>query len=52
LLRIGGIGLGGLALPQLLAQRAQARQSLPAKAKSVIVLFVTGGFPLHVGFDP
>ncbi len=52
LLRIGGIGLGGLALPQLLAQRAQARQSHPATAKSVIVLFVTGGFPQHEGFDP
>ena len=50
-LRIGGIGLGGLTLPSLLQQRAQAGAK-PVKAKSVIVLWFTGGVPQHETWDP
>ncbi|HTN75844.1 MAG TPA: DUF1501 domain-containing protein [Pirellulaceae bacterium] len=52
LLRIGGVGLGGLALPQLLQRQAQGATQQRATAKSVIVLFVTGGFPHHESWDP
>lgn len=52
LLRIGGLGLGGLALPQLLQSQAHATTTKRATAKSVIVLFVTGGFPQHESWDP
>jgi hypothetical protein len=51
-LRIGGLGLGGLTLPQLLAQQAVAGPQPKATAKRVIVLFVTGGFPQHESWDP
>ncbi len=51
LLRVGGIGLGSLALPQLLQRRAQGSTQRP-RAKSAIVLFVTGGFPQHESWDP
>ena len=46
-LRVGAIGLGGgLALPDLLRLRAQAGTDATPKAKSVIVLFLSGG-PAH-----
>jgi hypothetical protein len=51
-LRIGGVGLGGLALPQLLRHRAEASTQRFATAKSVIVLYITGGFPQHETWDP
>lgn len=45
ILRAGAIGLGGLTLPNLLRfQTAQAAESFPrAKARSVIILFLSGG---------
>ncbi len=54
-LRIGGIGLGGLTLPRLLRARAEAsaagkRSNGPAK--SVIVLFNSGGVGQHEAWDP
>jgi hypothetical protein len=52
LLRVGGIGLGGLALPSLLQQRATGSPARKATAKSAIVLFITGGFPQHESWDP
>jgi hypothetical protein len=53
LLRVGSLGLGGLALPALLQQRAQADLGQHAgPAKSVIVLFNSGGMPQHETFDP
>lgn len=52
MLRVGGIGLGGLALPKLLASKAIGSVSHKATAKSVIVMFVTGGFPQHESWDP
>lgn len=52
-LRVGGIGLGGLTLPQLLHARAPAAQSgKQRRARSVIVLFNGGGIPHHESFDP
>jgi hypothetical protein len=52
-LRIGGIGLGGLSLPQLLQSQAKADgNSGRGPAKSVIVLFNSGGIPHHESWDP
>lgn len=51
-LRVGGIGLGGLTLPQLLQVRAQAASGPPVRAKSVIVLFNSGGVGQHETWDP
>ena len=47
-LRAGG--LGALALPTLL--RAEAAAAQPAKAKSVILVFLGGGLSHHDSFDP
>ena len=54
-LRIGGIGLGGLSLDQLLGSRSMARpaEAVPAgKAKAVILLGLTGGPSQHDTWDP
>ncbi len=52
-LRAGAIGLGGLTLPQLLAQQARATPSAkPAKAKSVIIFGLLGGPSQHDTWDP
>ncbi len=57
-LRVGGLGLGGLSLADLLENRAQAspatNSSLPGfgKAKSVIVFGLIGGLPQHETWDP
>lgn len=54
-LRIGGVALGGLSLPQLLAHQSRAQGGLAGsfgRAKSVIVLFNTGGIPHHESWDP
>lgn len=52
-LRVGGIGLGGLSLPQLLRSQADASERHgTGPAKSVIVLFNTGGGPQHESWDP
>ncbi|GAB4136966.1 MAG: DUF1501 domain-containing protein [Planctomycetaceae bacterium] len=48
-LRIGGIGIGGLTLPTLLRAR---ENNPPAKAKSVILFWLTGGVPQHDTWDP
>ena len=53
MLRIGGLGLGGLTLPRLLQNRTQATEAQPpVRAKSVILLFNTGGIPQHETWDP
>lgn len=56
LLRIGGLGLSGLSLPNLLvAQSLGATQGVDStfgRAKSVIFLFLQGGPPQHETFDP
>ncbi len=52
-LRIGGLTLGGLSLPSLLAARAAAAQSgMPVTDKSVIFLFLHGGPSQIETFDP
>ncbi|HZZ72598.1 MAG TPA: DUF1501 domain-containing protein [Pirellulales bacterium] len=53
-LRIGGLGLGGLTLPQLLSWQAAAAEDRPAfvKDKSVVFLFLQGGPSQFETFDP
>ena len=52
-LRIGSLSLAGLTLPQLLEARAHGSEGAPrATAKSVIVLFYSGGLPQHETWDP
>ena len=53
-LRIGSLGAAGLSLPQLTQARAAAagNASLPVKAKSVILFWLTGGVPQHDTWDP
>src|SRR5438270_12952574 len=42
-LRIGGLAMGGLSLPQLL--QAEAKSRSPQRHKSVIMVFLSGGPP-------
>ena len=52
-LRIGGLALGGLGLPGLLATRAAAATAgRPITDKSVVFLFLHGGPPQTETFDP
>lgn len=51
-LRVGEIGLGGLALPMLLRSKANAEAARQGSAKSVILLFNSGGIPQHETWDP
>jgi hypothetical protein len=51
-LRMGALSLGGITLPQLLQDRAQATTAGRGRAKSVIILFNTGGIPHHETWDP
>ncbi|HEY2783976.1 MAG TPA: DUF1501 domain-containing protein [Fimbriiglobus sp.] len=48
-LQIGGLGLGGLCLPQLL--RAEAKAGVTASPKSVILIYLVGGPPHQDMFD-
>lgn len=48
-LRIGGLGLGGFALPQLL--KAEAAQGIRNSHKAVIMIFMTGGPPHQDMYD-
>ena len=48
-LQIGGLGVGGLALPQLL--RAEATPGKRRSQKSVIMIFMTGGPPHQDMYD-
>lgn len=52
-LRVGGLTLGGLSLPDLLAERAQAASArLPLRDKSVVFVFMHGGPSQIETFDP
>ncbi len=52
-LRIGSLGLGGLALPELLAARAHgASTNRAVHDRSVILLFLHGGPSQTETFDP
>jgi hypothetical protein len=48
-LQIGGLGLGGLTLPQLL--RAEAQSGQRSSPKSVILIYLVGGPPHQDMFD-
>jgi hypothetical protein len=48
-LRIGALGLGGLAMPQLL--RAEAASGIKASSKAVIMIYLPGGPPHQDTFD-
>ncbi len=55
LLRVGGLGLGGLTLPALLAARgagAAPRSGTFGRARSCLVLYLVGGPPQHETWDP
>jgi len=58
LLRLGGLSLAGLTLPNLLRARETAPLGIPptdktfGRAKSVIFLYLAGGPPQHETFDP
>lgn len=52
-LKIGGLGLGGFGLPQLLAARAQAAKAGRSVKDTSVVWLWLGGGPTHVEtFDP
>lgn len=51
-LRVGGIGLGGLTLPDLLAAPTNAATGSPGRAKSVIMICLLGGPGQHESWDP
>ncbi|HWB03838.1 MAG TPA: DUF1501 domain-containing protein [Verrucomicrobiales bacterium] len=56
-LRVGGLSALGIGLPQLLAAKAGAtspgtRGASFGRAKSCIILFLSGGPPQHETFDP
>ena len=51
LLRIGGLMLGGLTLPDLLHRRAAAGESKAARSKSVIMVWLRGGASHIDSFD-
>ena len=48
-LKIGALGLGGLALPQLLA--AEAQNGIGKSTKSVIMVYLPGGPPHQDMYD-
>src|SRR5216684_4457069 len=58
LLRVGGLSVLGLGLPELLAAGANTAAAPPeyartfGKAKNVIFLWLQGGPPQHETFDP
>jgi hypothetical protein len=51
LLQVGYTGLLGISLPSLLTQQAHAAPKKPRKAKSVILVFLTGAASHHDTFD-
>src|SRR6187399_513351 len=56
-IRVGGLGLLGLSLPQLAQARARSAHDTQSgtsfgKAKNVIYLWLQGGPPQHETFDP
>ena len=52
-LRVGGLGCLGLSLPAMLQARApRSKDGSFGRAKSCIILFLSGGPPQHETFDP
>lgn len=54
MIRVGGLGLLGLSLTNLLRSQARADQeaAVPVRAKRCILLFLLGGPPQHSTWDP
>src|SRR3954464_716600 len=54
LMRVGGLSMAGLTLPQLLARQSGAAEASRSfgKAKNCIILFLSGGASHHDTFDP
>ncbi len=55
LMRVGGLTLAGLSLPELLSSTALAapnQQASFGRAKNIIFLYLNGGPPQHETFDP
>ena len=62
LLRVGGLAMGGVTLPHLLARTAKANENSDSKptstragfgrARRCIILYLSGGNPQHDMFDP
>jgi hypothetical protein len=51
-LRVGGLGALGLTLPSVLRAEGRSREASFGRAKSCILLFLSGGPPQHETFDP
>ena len=51
-MQVGGLGLGGMALPWLNARAGSGTPGSPVTGKSVIFLFQQGGPTQHETFDP
>jgi hypothetical protein len=51
-MQVGGLGLGGMALPWLHARAGSGTPGSPVTGKSVIFLFQQGGPTQHETFDP
>ncbi|MCP4170121.1 MAG: DUF1501 domain-containing protein [Fuerstiella sp.] len=51
-MRVGGLGLGGLSLANLPGARAEGYQQPPVRARNVILFWLTGGVPQHDTWDP
>jgi len=52
MVRLGSLGVGGLALPNLLQARASEPAAKEARADSCILIYLWGGPPQHDTFDP
>lgn len=52
LLRVGGLGCLGLSLPSILKAAPASRTASFGRAKSCVILFLSGGPPQHETFDP
>ncbi|MBL9132841.1 MAG: DUF1501 domain-containing protein [Verrucomicrobiaceae bacterium] len=51
-LRVGGLGALGLSLPSVLNAKLAGKEASFGRAKSCIILFLSGGPPQHETFDP
>ncbi|MCY2965122.1 MAG: DUF1501 domain-containing protein, partial [Planctomycetota bacterium] len=52
LLQLGGLGLVGTGMSDLLRLRAEAQTASRGRAKSVVFIFQSGGPSQHETFDP
>jgi hypothetical protein len=52
LLRVGGLGLFGLSVPDLTAARAEQGRRSTGRGRACILLYLSGGPPQHETWDP